>query len=287
MPAPSYIVGSAYAFTPIDTPGAWRGRLLGLLAAQSVRGTVILAPEGFNASLWGTRAQVHQVFDWLRRHCELPGLKVHESPCAEPPFHYSRVKVRDQLVNPGLKPYTAAGGGHLVGAQDWHALLDDPETLVLDLRNTYEIGIGQFPEAVNPGFDSFREFADYARDLQETTGKRRLAMYCTGGIRCEKAAALLADLGMDEVHQLKGGILRYLSDTPPAERRWQGDCFVFDERIGLTGDLRPGDYTQCPACRRPLDAAARGHPDYRVGERCGGCAAGMVNCETAAVPPEW
>ena len=273
-PASPCIVGSAYAFTPIDTPAAWRGPLLGLLAAQNVRGTVILAPEGFNASLSAPRAQVHQVFDWLRRHCDLSGLKVHESACAEPPFHYSRVKVREQLVNPGCKPDTTAGHGNLVGADDWHALLDDPDTLVLDLRNTYEIGIGQFPEAVNPQLGSFREFADYAREHLVNAGKRRVAMYCTGGIRCEKAAALLTDLGVTDVRQLEGGILRYLSDTPPAERRWRGDCFVFDERIGLTTDLGPGDYTQCPACRRPLDADARRHPAHRPGRQCGGCAAG-------------
>jgi len=159
-----------------------------------------------------------------------------------------------------------------VPPDEWNSLIDNPDVLVIDTRNHYEVEVGSFPRAVDPGTDSFRQFPEFAKQLAETSRDRPLAMFCTGGIRCEKATALMLELGFEEVYHLQGGILRYLQEMPEAENRWQGECFVFDTRVAVDKDLAEGGYVQCHACRRPLSAEDLVSPEYREGVSCPHCA---------------
>jgi UPF0176 protein len=158
-----------------------------------------------------------------------------------------------------------------VSGEEWNRLIEDPDVLVIDTRNHYEYEVGTFPNAVDPETDSFREFPEFAEKLAETGKDRPLAMFCTGGIRCEKATALMLELGFDQVYHLQGGILKYLEDMPPADNRWDGECFVFDTRVAVDRDLAEGGYVQCHACRRPLSSEDLASPDYQEGVSCPKC----------------
>ena len=173
------------------------------------------------------------------------------------------------LGRPDIRP-TQDKSTH-VGPQQWNELLANPQTLVVDTRNHYEVELGTFPNSIDPATDSFSQFQDFAEKLAETGVDRPLAMFCTGGIRCEKAAALMQALGFDEVYQLQGGILNYLKNVPDSENQWHGECFVFDKRVAVDRDLAEGGYVQCHACRRPLSSEDLASPDYREGVSCPGC----------------
>lgn len=267
-------VASFYRFVDVADPAALRDALDERCRELDLLGTVLLAPEGVNGTLAGHGGEIRALLDWLGR--ALGGDAPPEArwtAAAEPPFRKLRVRVKREIVTlgrPDVRPQR--GTGRHVSPAEWNALLEDPETLVVDTRNHYEIEVGSFPGAVDPGTDSFRQFPDFAEHLAGEARDRPVAMFCTGGIRCEKASALLMELGVREVYQLRGGILNYLSEIPDEANRWTGECFVFDTRVAVDRDLAEGGYEQCHACRRPLSSADLASPHYREGVSCPHCA---------------
>ncbi len=266
-------VVSFYRFFDLADPGSFRDRLQALCDELGLLGTILVATEGFNGTVAGDAAKVERLFEWLQAESKLEaGLDARWTDAAAAPFRRMRVRVKKEIVTlgrPDILPQKKTG--RHVTPQQWNALLDDPDVLLIDTRNQYEIEVGTFPGAIDPGNDSFREFPDFAAELADTSRDRPLAMFCTGGIRCEKATALMLELGFDNVYQLQGGILNYLEQVPDDENRWQGECFVFDTRVAVDRDLSEGGYVQCHACRRPLSADDMRSPDYREGVSCPKC----------------
>jgi len=253
-----------------------RERLWAIGAAGDVKGTVLLAPEGVNGTVSGPDEGLDQLVAALRADPRLADLAVkrHTAPCQA--FHRLKVRLKDEIVTigrPGVDPTKAVGT--YVAASDWNALIDDPATLVIDTRNSYEVAVGSFEGALDPGTASFRSFPAWVeevlRPLVAEHQPRALALFCTGGIRCEKATAHLIQEGFAGVHHLQGGILRYLETVDPAESRWQGECFVFDQRVAVNHRLEPGEHSLCHGCRMPLSAADRELPSYRRGVSCRHC----------------
>ncbi len=225
------------------------------------------------ARLPGTGTAIGAVLEWLRARFDIAeALDARWTSAEEPPFRRMRVRVKREIVTlgrPDILPHKTTG--QHVPPEQWNALLENPDVLVVDTRNHYEFEVGTFPGAIDPGNDSFREFPEFAKMLAEKSGDRPLAMFCTGGIRCEKATALMLELGFRDVYQLQGGILNYLETVPAGENRWDGECFVFDTRVAVDRDLSEGGYVQCHACRRPLSTADLESTDYREGVSCPRC----------------
>lgn len=266
-------VASFYRFLDLDHPAAFREALLEACRERGLLGTVLVASEGVNGTLAGEETDVRAILAWMEERLGLDApLDARWTEADEAPFRKLRVRLKKEIVTlgrPDLKPHDRVGT--YVAPEDWNALLEDPDVLVVDTRNRYEIDVGSFPGAVDPGTDSFREFPDFARDLAATGTERPVAMYCTGGIRCEKATALMLELGFERVYHLKGGILNYLEALPAADNRWDGECFVFDTRVAVDRDLEEGGYVQCHACRRPLSQEDLASPHYREGLSCPHC----------------
>lgn len=267
-------VAALYKFTAFDDPAALRGPLLELCEQVGIKGTLLLAREGINGTIAGSDNALASVLAHIRT---LPGcadLDVKFSNAPVMPFHRMKVRVKREIVTmgePDIDPTLAVG--HYVDPHDWNALIADPETIVIDTRNDYEVAVGTFVGAVDPQTPSFRDFPEWFRAHREEllVGKKRVAMFCTGGIRCEKSTSFLRAEGIDEVYHLRGGILKYLEQVPEQESLWQGECFVFDERVTVRHGLEPGNYALCRACRRPLDDRALAHPDYVEGVSCPAC----------------
>lgn len=265
------VICTLYRFTPIAEPEKWRARLLAVMQKNGVLGTLVLAGEGINGTVAGGRAGVDAVLAWLRRQPGLDGLEARESFAEAPPFKRARVKIRREIVTLGVHGVDVARAGEHVEAEDWNALIDDDEVLVIDTRNEYEVSIGAFAGAVNPHTANFREFPDFAARQLDAGRGRPIAMYCTGGIRCEKSTAYLKRRGFERVYQLKGGILNYLASVPESQSRWRGECFVFDERVTVDHRLRRGRYDQCHACRMPISDADKRSDQYTPGAGCPHC----------------
>ena len=244
---------------------------------------MLVAAEGGNGSLAGNETDIRAVFAWIEERLSLPQpIEARWNEVSEPPFRRMRVRLKKEIVTlgrPDIHPHEQTGT--YVAADEWNRLLDDPDVLVIDPRNRYEYEVGTFPRALDPGTDSFREFPAFARKLAESSTDKPLAMFCTGGIRCEKATALMLELGFENVYHLQGGILKYLEETSEEENRWEGECFVFDTRVAVDRDLAGGGYVQCYACRRPLSAEDLASPDYREGVSCPKCV-GELDPERAA-----
>jgi UPF0176 protein len=268
-----FVVAALYHFAPLPDPEAHRADLLALCQAQGVRGTLILAREGINGTVAGPREGIGAVLAHFRSWPDFDGLEWKESAAEAMPFGRMKVRVKPEIVTmgqPDVDP-TARVGRH-VRASDWNTVLSDPDTVVIDTRNDYEIAIGSFRGAIDPGTRSFREFpAWWAENAHRFAGKR-VAMFCTGGIRCEKSTSFLAQQGVPEVVHLQGGILKYLEEVPREESLWDGACFVFDQRVSLTHGLEPGGHLLCHACRRPLAPEDTGRPEYEEGVCCHLCA---------------
>ncbi|MGB0683998.1 MAG: rhodanese-related sulfurtransferase [Magnetovibrionaceae bacterium] len=266
------VVAAFYHFTGLKEPEALKPPLQAALAARGLKGTVLLAGEGVNGTLAGSRAGIDAALASLRA---LPGcaeLEHKESHAETMPFYRLKVRLKKEIVTlgvPGIDP--TASVGTYVAPEDWNDLIDDPDTVVIDTRNDYEVGIGTFKGALNPRTSSFRDLPEwFQRHRAELEGKK-VAMFCTGGIRCEKATSYFKAQGIGDVFHLKGGILKYLEEVPKEESRWQGECFVFDYRISVGHGLELGDYVQCHACRWPVDAAGRASPNYVPGVSCDHC----------------
>lgn len=265
-------VAALYRFARFPEPAALRPPLLALCASLGVKGTLLLAREGINGTIAGAAPAVEAVLAHVRA---LPGCATLEAKHSEAtimPFHRLKVRVKREIVTmgePSVDPL--AGTGRYVKPADWNALIDDPDTIVIDTRNAYEVKVGSFAGAVDPGTASFSDFPGWARTHRDGLAGRKIAMFCTGGIRCEKATAFLRAAGLDDVHHLEGGILRYLAEVPAAESRWQGECFVFDERVTVGHGLAAGTHALCHACRMPVSREERASPRYVEGVSCPAC----------------
>lgn len=283
-------VATFYRFVPLEDLEGLREGIEAQAAALGLRGTVLIAAEGINGTLTGPRRGLDALLIALRAEAPFAGLRARYSSAepGNPVFDRLKVRIKAEIValgQPGVDPSRRTG--EHVDAERWHALLDDPEVLVIDTRNRYEIDVGSFPGAVDPGTDSFREFPEFVDRALDPARHRRVAMFCTGGIRCEKASAYLLERGFEMVYQLGGGILNYLETVPADRNRWQGECFVFDQRVTVTPALTEGAYRQCHACRHPLTAADLASPDFLPGRSCPYCADAAARAEASApeAPP--
>lgn len=248
-------VVSFYRFLDLADADSFRNELQSLCDEQQLLGTILVAHEGFNGTLAGAQFAIETVFRWIERRLQLASsIDGRWTDASDAPFLRMRVRCKNEIVTlgrPDILPHKKTGIH--VEPRNWNALISDPNVLLIDTRNHYEIEVGTFPGAVDPQTDNFRQFADYARKLAATSTDRPLAMFCTGGIRCEKATALMLELGFDEVYHLQGGILNYLSEVSAEQSSWHGECFVFDKRIAVDSDLAEGDYVEsvsCPHCKR-------------------------------------
>ena len=270
-------VAALYHFAVVDDPAELRPQILARCEELGLKGTILLAPEGINGTIAGEPAAIDAVISYLRSIPEFAGLEVKYSEASEMPFLRMKVRLKKEIVTMGVDGVDAAREkGDYVDPQDWNALIADPDTVVIDTRNAYEVAIGSFDGAVDPQTQSFRDFPawfdEFAEQLREMPGDQpNIAMFCTGGIRCEKATAYVKAQGFDKVHHLKGGILKYLEHVPEAQSLWRGDCFLFDQRVAVGHGLKESDYGQCFACRMPLSADDRESPDYVPGESCPHC----------------
>ena len=279
-------VAALYRFTPFADHAALQAPLLAACRAQGVKGTLLLAPEGINGTIAGSDAGIAAVLDHIRG---LPGcadLDIKFSRAPAMPFHRMKVRLKAEIVTMGLTNIDPlASVGTYVAPADWNALIADPGTILIDTRNDYEVAIGTFRGAIDPQTASFRDFPDWFRARREELlgqGKApKVAMFCTGGIRCEKSTAFLKAEGVDEVYHLKGGILKYLEEVPAPESLWQGECFVFDQRVSVGHGLVPGSYALCHACRRPVSAEDQAMPEYEDGVSCPACFAERTEYQRA------
>jgi UPF0176 protein len=266
------VVASFYHFAPLADPGSVRPPLLARCLAHGVRGTILLAPEGVNGTIAGAPAAVAEVVGHLRG---LPGcddLASRQAPADDVPFGRMKVRLKREIVTmgqPDVDPRAAVG--RRVAPRDWNALIAASDVALIDTRNAYEVAIGSFPGAIDPGTARFGDFPGWWQANRQRLAGRRIAMFCTGGIRCEKSTSYLAGQGVSQVYHLDGGILRYLEEVPESDSLWQGQCFVFDRRVSVGPGLVPGGLTTCGACRRPLSPADLGRPEYEAGVSCPAC----------------
>lgn len=266
------VVCALYKFVRLDDYQALRAPLLRILHDNRVSGTLLLAGEGINGTVAGTREGIDALLEWLRRDPRLAAIDCKESLTDKPPFKRTRVKLRKEIVTmgvPGIDPGHV--GGTYVEPCAWNALISDPDVLLVDTRNDYEVRVGTFRHAVNPGTATFRQFPGYVQDKLDPGKHKKVAMFCTGGIRCEKSTALLKEQGFDEVFHLRGGILKYLEDVPEEDSLWEGECFVFDERVTVDHKLEQGNYDQCHACRLPITDSDKASDRFLHGVSCPHC----------------
>ena len=267
-----FVVCALYHFVTLADHERLRGPLLDLMGQYGLRGTLLLAPEGINGTLAGNREGIDALIAWLRRDERFAGIRWKESCADEIPFHRARVKLKKEIVTMGVEETDpTAIVGTYVKPSDWNRLISDPGITLIDTRNDYEVRIGTFRNAVNPHTTTFREFPRYVRENLTPEKNRKVAMFCTGGIRCEKSTAHLKMLGFEEVYHLEGGILKYLEEIPEEESLWEGECFVFDSRVAVTHGLKPGRYDQCHACRMPIDNNDKKSNAYVPGVSCPHC----------------
>lgn len=276
MSHPAYLTAAFYKFVDLPDYQARRAPLLALCEARNVKGLILLAREGINSTIAGAAADVHAVLAYLRSDPLLANLQHKESFAQRPPFHRMKVRLKKEIVTlgvDGISPTQMAGT--YVKPADWNALISDPDVVLVDTRNDYEVEIGTFAGAIDPHIKSFSElphWVDHAEQLGQATGKKpKVAMFCTGGIRCEKSTALMRSKGYDEVYHLEGGILKYLEAVPPEQSLWQGECFVFDERVSVGHALVPGPHALCRACRQPLQDGAVASVLFELGVSCPRC----------------
>jgi UPF0176 protein len=269
-------VAALYRFTAFADCASLREPLDRVCSENGVRGTLLLAPEGINGTIAGTAEGIDAVLDHIRALPDCADLDVKLSTAETMPFHRMKVRIKREIVTmgePDIDP--RASVGTYVEAQDWNMLIADPETIVIDTRNDYEVAVGTFEGAIDPRTRTFRDFPAWFRSERERllgAGKQpKVAMFCTGGIRCEKSTAFLRQEGVEEVYHLKGGILKYLETVPEDASLWRGECFVFDQRVTIGHGLAQGSYELCHACRRPIHAQELASPLYEAGVSCPAC----------------
>ena len=265
------VIAALYRFVRLDDFKTLQQPLLDFMLERQIRGTLLLAAEGINGTVAGSDRAIGELLDFLRGDERLRDLDCKFSHAGEMPFYRSRVKLKREIVTMGVADIDPANSGTYVEPADWNRLISDPGVTVIDTRNDYESAIGEFENSVSPNTVSFRDFPRYVEENLDPARERRIAMYCTGGIRCEKATAYMRQLGFEEVYHLKGGILNYLEKVPQDESLWRGECFVFDNRVSVNHALEKGSYDQCHACRRPISKADMASDKYRPGISCPAC----------------
>lgn len=266
------VVAALYKFTRFSDFEQYREPILNAMLDNEVKGTLLIAAEGINGTISGTRQNIDNVLNYLRTVEAIGSFVFKESYTSEQPFYRTKVKLKKEIVTMGVENIDPLQSvGRYVKPSEWNALISDPEVTLIDTRNDYEVQIGTFQNAVNPNTETFREFPDYVAKELDPSKHKKVAMFCTGGIRCEKSTAYLREQGFEEVYHLEGGILKYLEEVPSDESMWQGDCFVFDNRVSVNHNLEKGDYEQCFACRTPITEADQQSSAYIKGESCPHC----------------
>ena len=268
----TYTVAALYHFTRLADYEALRAPLQDMCNLLEIKGTVLLAREGINGTVAGSAQSIDALMDYLKSDPRLAGLDYKLSKAADCPFYRMKVRLKKEIVTLGVEGIDPTETvGTYVDPKDWNALISDPDVVLIDTRNDYEVEIGTFKGAINPQTETFRDFPAWVEDNKDKLKKPKVAMFCTGGIRCEKASAFMLKNGYDEVYHLKGGILKYLETQPEAESLWDGSCFVFDQRVAVEHGLKESDYDQCYACRYPLTKAQMASPLYVKGVSCPRC----------------
>ena len=265
-------VAALYRFVRLEDYKSLREPLLALCEARGIRGTLLLAYEGINGTIAGTQQAITDVLAYLRSDDRLADLECKFSYNTDRPFLRMKVKLKKEIVTmgrPDIDPKQCVG--RYASPEQWNALVDDPDCLVIDTRNDYEVEIGTFKGAINPNTTSFREFPEWVEENLDPRKHKKVAMFCTGGIRCEKSTSLLVSMGFEDVWHLQGGILNYLEKTPIERSRWNGECFVFDSRVSVDHHLEKGSYDQCYACRFPIDELQKTSDLYVPGVSCPRC----------------
>lgn len=266
------VVAALYRFVALPHYEKLRGSLETALETAHVKGSLLLASEGINGTIAGSRTGIDAVLMHLRSIPEFAELEVKKSYCAEQPFRRSRVRLKQEIVTmgvDGIDPNDSVGT--YVDPSEWNELISDPDVILIDTRNEYEIAIGTFEGAENPHIESFREFPEFVEKNLDPKQQKKVAMFCTGGIRCEKSTSLLKQQGFDQVFHLRGGILKYLETVPESESKWNGDCFVFDQRVSVGHGLDEGKHVMCYACGWPVSDQDQQHPDFEPGVHCPNC----------------
>ena len=266
------VVVALYHFVTLDNYAELRNPLLEFLQENNIKGTLLLAKEGVNGTVAGSQEAVDALISWFKADKRFDGLSYKLSYDDEMPFLRTRVKLKKEIVTMGVEGIDPK---HIVGTyvkpKDWNALISDPEVVLIDTRNDYEIEIGTFKDAINPNTTTFREFPAYIKENFSPEKHKKVAMYCTGGIRCEKSTAFLKENGFEDVYHLDGGILKYLEEVPEEDSLWEGECFVFDNRVSVNHALEKGKYDQCHACRLPITEEDMAHAHYERGVSCPKC----------------
>ncbi len=267
-----FVVCALYKFVSLENFEELRQPLQQFMEDRNIKGTLLLASEGINGTVSGSRETIDELLAYLNQDPRINPITHKESLDETQPFHRIKVKLKKEIVTMGVEGIDPRKTvGTYVQPADWNALISDPEVLVIDTRNDYEIEIGTFAHAVNPKTESFREFPQYVKDNLDPAKNKKVAMFCTGGIRCEKSTAYLKEQGFDQVFHLAGGILKYLEEVPHEQSLWQGDCFVFDNRVAVNHDLQKSDYDQCYGCRLPITEDDKNSPQYESGVSCPKC----------------
>lgn len=265
-------VAALYRFCRLDRFEGLKAPLAAFCRSRGIKGTLLLAPEGINGTVAGSGLAIAELAAHLASVPEFAGLEIKYSTAAQMPFHRMKVRLKREIVAMGVEGIDpGASAGTYVAPADWNALIADPDTIVIDTRNDYEVRLGSFRGAVDPATKSFRAFPEWVETHRKELEGRKVAMFCTGGIRCEKATAFVRSLGVENVFHLKGGILKYLEEVPADESLWRGECFVFDERVSVTHGLAEGGAELCRACRQPLTGEDRLSPHYVAGVSCALC----------------
>ncbi|MES2546847.1 MAG: rhodanese-related sulfurtransferase [Pseudomonadota bacterium] len=271
-----FLTTALYKFVSLPNYADLQAPILAACEAHHIKGTILLASEGINGTIAGLPDDINAVLQFLRTDAAFAGkfsdLEHKESYADEHPFYRMKVKLKKEIVTlgvPGVSPTKQVGT--YVQPQDWNALISDPDVILIDTRNDYEVDIGTFKGAIDPRTTTFREFPEYVAKNLDKTKHKKVAMFCTGGIRCEKASSYMMDQGFEEVYHLQGGILKYLETVPEAQSLWQGECFVFDQRVAVKHNLEVGEFDQCYACRHPLSPAEMQSEQYTPGISCPYC----------------
>ena len=266
------VVCALYKFVTLEKFQDLRQPLLKVMEYNNIRGTLLLASEGINGTVAGNRKGIDRLMAWFEKDGRLGNIVTKESFEASNPFYRTKVKLKKEIVTMGIEgidPKQVVGT--YIKPKDWNALISDPDVVLVDTRNDYEVKVGTFEGALNPNTTNFREFPQYVSDNLDPKANKKVAMFCTGGIRCEKSTAYLKEQGFDEVYHLQGGILKYLEEVPEENTMWQGECFVFDNRVTVNHQLEKGQYDQCHACRLPITKEEQTSDKFLEGISCPYC----------------
>jgi UPF0176 protein len=270
--SPMYTVAALYKFAPLKDLPALQEDILAACKKHGICGTLLIAHEGINGTIAGTREGIDGIMAHLRTYPQLTGMEYKESFANEAPFYRMKVRIKKEIVTIGrteVDPNKTCGT--YLDPEEWNKVIADPDTIVIDTRNDYEVAIGTFKNALNPNTETFREFPDFVEKNLHNQKHKKVAMFCTGGIRCEKASSYMKQAGFDEVYHLKGGILKYLEEVPQDKSLWEGECFVFDQRVAVKHGLELGSYDLCPSCRHPVSASDKKSGKYIEGVTCPHC----------------